>query len=70
MSSDLIDPALFEQLKTKIDEESTIRQELGKIVDELEKNISFTQGLLSRVHSTPRSQCESPMKLPDLRMGN
>ena len=53
----LIDPALFEQLKTKIEEDTEIRKELDKIIDDLSQHVSFTQGLLSRIHSTPRSKC-------------
>jgi hypothetical protein len=53
----LIDPALFDQLKAKIEEDTEIRKELEKIIDDLSQHVSFTQGLLSRIHSTPRSKC-------------
>ena len=53
----LIDPALFEQLKTRIEEDTEIRKQLDKLVDDLSQHVSSTQGLLSRVHSTPRSKC-------------
>jgi len=57
MADSLIDPSLFDQLKTKIEEDSKIRQDLSDIVEILGQQVAFTQGLLSRVHSTPRSQC-------------
>ncbi len=61
MSGSLIDPALFEQLKAKIEEDSKVRQDLTEIVEELSQQVAFVQGLLSRIHSTPRSQCEFSM---------
>ncbi|KAF3762888.1 Translin [Cryphonectria parasitica EP155] len=51
----MIDPQIFEHLKTKIDEDTQARDELTQIIQKLERDVSYTQGLLSRVHSTPRS---------------
>lgn len=53
--SGMIDPQIFEHLKAKIDEETQAKDELNQIVQKLERDVSYTQGLLSRVHSTPRS---------------
>jgi hypothetical protein len=53
----LIDPALFDQLKAKIDEDTNIRKELDQILDDLNQAVSYTQGLLSKIHATPRSKC-------------
>lgn len=53
----MIDPALFEQLKGKIEEDDKARDDLNQICQTLEKDVSYAQGVLSRVHSTPRSQC-------------
>lgn len=68
----LIDPALFDQLKAKIEEDTEIRKELEKIIDDLSQHVSFTQGLLSRIHSTPRSKClyhqpPATMRTADIR---
>ncbi|KAK4104136.1 Translin [Parathielavia hyrcaniae] len=52
----MIDPALFDQLKSKIEEDTSIRKELDQILDDLNQHVSYTQGLLSRIHSTPRSK--------------
>ncbi|KAK4138043.1 Translin [Trichocladium antarcticum] len=52
----MIDPALFEQLKSKIEEDASVRKELDQILDDLNQHVSFTQGVLSRIHSTPRSK--------------
>lgn len=60
----MIDPQIFDHLKAKIDEDIQAREELNQILQELERNVSFAQGILSRVHSTPRSHCESR---PDAR---
>jgi hypothetical protein len=57
MASNLINPDLFEQLKSSLEADSTIKQEVGQIVDELETNVAYAQGVLSKVHSTPRSGC-------------
>jgi hypothetical protein len=56
----MIDPALFGELKSKIEEDISVRKELDQILDDLEQHVSFTQGLLSRIHSTPRSKCLCP----------
>lgn len=53
----MIDPALFDQLKNKIEEDTSVRKELDHILDELNPHVAFTQGVLSRIHSTPRSKC-------------
>lgn len=55
----MIDPQIFEHLKAKIDEDTQARDELTQIIQKLERDVSYTQGLLSRVHSTPRAACES-----------
>ena len=57
MATPLINPELFAQLKTKIEADSAIKKELDQIVDELNQNVAYTQGVLSRIHSTPRSKC-------------
>ncbi|EAQ90756.1 hypothetical protein CHGG_02691 [Chaetomium globosum CBS 148.51] len=54
MAPPMIDPALFDELKTKIEEDTNIRKELDQILDDLNQQVSFTQGVLSRIHSTPR----------------
>lgn len=51
----MIDPQIFEHLKSKIDEDTKARDDLNHITQKLERDVSYTQGLLSRVHSTPRS---------------
>ena len=53
----MIDPQLFEQLKAKIDEDTKARDDLSHIIQKLERDVSYAQGLLSRVHSTPRARC-------------
>lgn len=53
--SGMIDPQIFEHLKTKIDEDTKAKDDLNGIIQKLERDVSYTQGLLSRVHSAPRS---------------
>lgn len=55
----MIDPQIFEHLKAKIDEDLLAKDELTQIVQKLERDVAYTQGLLSRVHSTPRASCKS-----------
>lgn len=53
----MIDPAIFEHLKSKIEEDTKAREDLNQITQQLERDVSFAQGVQSKVHSTPRSQC-------------
>lgn len=55
----MIDPQIFEHLKSKIDEDTKARDDLNGIIQKLERDVSYTQGLLSRVHSTPRSHYDA-----------
>ncbi len=64
----LIDPALFDQLKAKIEEDTDVRKGLDQILDDLNQHVSSTQGLQTRIHSTPRSKCRS-MALIISRLG-
>src|SRR5690349_8063842 len=66
MSADkpLLDPAIFEHLKHKLEEETEVRDTLTQIVQRLERAVAATQGLLSRVHSTTRAHCEFSTSLP------
>ncbi|KAM0347750.1 hypothetical protein ACHAPU_004765 [Fusarium lateritium] len=58
MSSEtpLLDPSLFSHLQEKIDEETSVRDNLTQIIQRLERTVATAQGLLSRVHSTPRAR--------------
>ncbi|KAJ4022503.1 Translin-1 [Fusarium irregulare] len=58
MSSEtpLLDPSIFSHLQEKIDEETNVRDNLSQIVQRLERAVATAQGLLSRVHSTPRAR--------------
>ena len=65
----MVNPAIFEDLQTKIDEDSQVREELKNILAVLEKQGEYTQlvatlranpiegrgtqSVLSRAHSTP-----------------
>lgn len=52
----MIDRAIFEDLQTKIDEESAVRDELHEIVQTLARKGRSTQAILARAHSTPSDQ--------------
>lgn len=54
----LLDPAIFNHLKDKLEEETQIRDALTQIIQRLERAVAAAQGILSRVHSTPRARCE------------
>ncbi|EXM33191.1 hypothetical protein RAB80_002668 [Fusarium oxysporum f. sp. vasinfectum] len=58
MSSDtpLLDPSIFSHLQEKLDEETAVRDNLTQIIQRLERAVATAQGLLSRVHSTPRDR--------------
>lgn len=53
----LLDPSIFAYLEAKVDEETQARDAVGQIVQRLDRAVAAAQGLLSRVHSTPRSRC-------------
>ncbi|KAM0261860.1 hypothetical protein ACHAQJ_002063 [Trichoderma viride] len=52
----LLDPSIFTSLQSKLEEETEVRDTLSQIVQRLERAVATAQGLLSRVHSTPRSR--------------
>ncbi|KAF7714947.1 Translin [Penicillium ucsense] len=52
----MIDQRIFEDLQAKIDEETTVRDELHEIVQTLARRGRSTQAILSRAHSTPADQ--------------
>ncbi|KHN96535.1 Translin family protein [Metarhizium album ARSEF 1941] len=54
--SSLLDPSIFSHLESKLEEETQVRDSLTQIVQKLERSVASAQGLLSRVHSTPRSR--------------
>ncbi|KAK4248752.1 Translin [Corynascus novoguineensis] len=56
MAPPMIDPSLFDQLKTNIEEDTSVRKELDQFLDDLNQHVSLTQGVLSRIHSTPRAK--------------
>lgn len=58
MAPAMIDPALFDQLKESIEKDGSIRKDLEQIIEELNQNVSYTQGVLTKIHSTPRSKCK------------
>ncbi|EAS28416.3 recombination hotspot-binding protein [Coccidioides immitis RS] len=52
----MIDQSIFEDLQSKIDEESQIRDELQEIVQALSRRGRNTQAILSRAHYTPEDK--------------
>jgi len=52
----MVDPAIFEHLQSKIDEDTSFREALRDIVQVLEKQTRTTLSILSRAHSTPSSK--------------
>ncbi|TFB07740.1 Translin [Trichoderma ghanense] len=52
----LLDPSIFASLEAKLEEETQIRDTLAQLVQRLDRSVATAQGLLSRVHSTPRSR--------------
>ncbi|KAM0485420.1 hypothetical protein ACHAPX_001406 [Trichoderma viride] len=52
----LLDPSIFSSLEAKLEEETQVRDTLSQIVQRLDRAVATAQGLLSRVHSTPRAR--------------
>lgn len=49
----MVDPAIFEQLQERVDQDSSVREELREIIQTLEKQGRSAQSILARAHSTP-----------------
>lgn len=52
----LLDPSIFSSLEAKLEQETQVRDTLSQIVQRLDRAVATAQGLLSRVHSTPRAR--------------
>lgn len=61
--SSLLDPTIFSDLEAKLEEETIVRDSLSQIIQRLDRAVSLSQGLLSKVHGTPRSNCTLPLSL-------
>ncbi|KAF2705738.1 Translin [Pleomassaria siparia CBS 279.74] len=57
--SGMVDPAIFEDLQTRVDEDTAVRDELKDIVQALEKHNRTISFVLSRAHSTPTANLSS-----------
>ncbi|OTB09049.1 hypothetical protein M426DRAFT_316342 [Hypoxylon sp. CI-4A] len=60
--SNLIDPAIFDYLKSHGEEELQVGDKLHQITAALNRHISTCQGLLSRIHATPSSKLQPLLK--------
>ncbi|KAK4981324.1 Translin-1 [Elasticomyces elasticus] len=58
-SNGMVDPAIFEHLQQKIDEDTGVRDKIREILQTLEKQDRATQAVLSRAHSTPTAELSS-----------
>ncbi|OAA33283.1 Translin family protein [Moelleriella libera RCEF 2490] len=58
----LLDPSIFADLESKIDEEAQVRDALTQIVQKLQRTVALAQALLARVHSTPRARYPALVK--------
>ncbi|KAF2189026.1 recombination hotspot-binding protein-like protein [Zopfia rhizophila CBS 207.26] len=61
--SAMIDPAIFQALQERADEDTAVRDELKDIVQTLEKQNRNVQFVLSRAQSTPVDESEIPSAL-------
>lgn len=59
-----IDPSIFTTLQTKIDEETTIRDSLRTIIEDLTKQSRLITSHLSRIHNVPTSSLSSQVLDP------
>ncbi|KAF1815237.1 Translin [Eremomyces bilateralis CBS 781.70] len=55
----LVDPAIFDQLQRKIDEDAVVQEGLREIVDRLEKQSKSTKAALSKTHAIPSKSLAS-----------
>lgn len=66
----MIDPKIFESLKGKVEEDVKMKQALSELCDQLAKDVSYTQGVLSRIHSTPCDKCECFLRCAHLTISD
>jgi hypothetical protein len=57
--SGMVDPRIFEDLQSKIDEDAEVREQIRAITQTLERQGRNAQSTLSRAHSTPAAHRES-----------
>ncbi|KAF2396783.1 Translin [Trichodelitschia bisporula] len=55
-ASQMVDPVIFANLQSKIDEEDSFRNAVRDIIQELDKQTKFALAILSRAHSTPAAR--------------
>ncbi|KAE9972157.1 hypothetical protein BLS_004159 [Venturia inaequalis] len=68
MAHGMVDPAIFEGLQSKIDDDKVFRDSIRDLVQELEKQARTTQSILSRVHSTPSAKTASVVKAAEAEL--
>ena len=64
----MVDPRIFEDLQTKIDEDADVREQIKAILLTLERQGRIAQSILSRAHSTPAAHREKHLHLPRVRL--
>ncbi|KAI9055577.1 hypothetical protein LZ554_000523 [Drepanopeziza brunnea f. sp. 'monogermtubi'] len=57
-TSGMVDPRIFEQLQTKIDDDAEVREQIKAITQTLERQGRSAQSILSRAHSTPAANLQ------------
>jgi len=64
VGSPSVNPAIFQHLQDKIDEEGKVRDELKDIIQTLEKQGRITQSILSRIHNVPSGKLHDVVLSP------
>lgn len=52
----MINPRVFESLRARAEQEASARAAIDGLVEALERSVAYGQGVLSRVHATPRAR--------------
>ena len=58
--AEMIEPRIFQDLQTKIDEDADFREQLKSILQIVERQERTVLSSLSKAHSTPAAHCEVP----------
>lgn len=66
---EMIDPAIFEHLQAKIDEDIQVREEIRGILQCLDRQSRSTHAILSRAHSTPAAQLSTVIQPAEESIG-
>ena len=62
-SQGVVNPAIFEHLQKKLDEDAQVRDEIRNIVQSMERNDRITTSILSQAHAIPQANRQYSLQI-------